>query len=122
MLRLPTADGKPMRLRRCAHLLIEPRERRAFDLALIARGGSGLHMVAECFALVPHLAGERVVTPDEVSVLLALSATEWQSAQELGRLYPPAVIDALREKLLLVEEGSAADGRDRRVRDTHWRA
>ena len=43
-----------MQVRRCAHLMIEPRERLDFDLSLLASGGTGLRNVVEWIALAPH--------------------------------------------------------------------
>ena len=56
-----------MQVRRCAHLMIEPRERLDFDLSLLASGGTGLRNVVEWIALAPHRDEEIVLSEDEVA-------------------------------------------------------
>ncbi len=109
-----------MRLRRCAHLLIEPRERLEFDLALLAGGGDGLRKPVDLVALAPHLAGEVVVSPAEAAVAMAASPTDWRPYDAFEA--DAVVVEALRAKALFVVEGSDMDARDRLLRDTHWRA
>lgn len=111
-----------MRLRRCAHLLVEPRDTLSFDLALVAAGGSGVRHATELVARAPHLRDDVVLSPAEVATVFAVSSSQWQALDELERIHPPPVLEALREKALLVVEGSHAAARDERVRDTHWRA
>ena len=45
-----------MRVRRCAIVVVEPRERLARDLARVAGGGSGLRPRLELVAYAPHRA------------------------------------------------------------------
>lgn len=110
-----------MRLRRCAVLMLEPRERLDFDLALLSAGGSGLRTVVEWFAVAPHRGDDVALQVAEVVVLGALSPSHWSGFDELAALHPRDVLDGLLEKRLLVAEASDADRRDRVLRDTHWR-
>jgi len=110
-----------MRLRRCSILMIELRERLAFDLSRVLHGGSGLHDVIEWIALAPHIDGQGVIlTQDEVTVLGAVSPSRWSQVQELALRHPRSLLDALLVKGLLVEEQHSA--RDESVRGTYWRA
>lgn len=110
-----------MRLRRCAIVHLEPRERLVFDLALLGDGGNGLRNVIEWIALAPHLDDEVTLSADTVQVLGAMSPGEWRELDELRATHPAVAIDALRHAGLLVAEGSAEAVRDERVRATHWR-
>ncbi|HEX7770745.1 MAG TPA: putative peptide maturation dehydrogenase [Dokdonella sp.] len=111
-----------MRLRRCAILLIEPRERTDFDLGLLLQGGNGLHTSIDQIALLPHIAGEDVLTPAEAAVAMAISPAAWLELDELATTHPRDVLEALTCKRVLVIEGSEIDAYDRRLRDTRWRA
>jgi putative peptide maturation dehydrogenase len=110
-----------MRVRRCAILMLEPRERLRFDLGLLAGGGSGLHALIEWVAIAPHLDGEVVLEAAEVAALGAVSPSCWKEFDEVAASHPRAVLEALLAKGLLIEEAGAADMRDRLLRDTHWR-
>jgi len=110
-----------MIVRRCAILMLEPRERTAFDFALLAQGGSGLYSVVEWVALAPHLGVEVVLSADEARVLGALSPSNAVDLDELAATHPREVLDALVEKGLLLAEGSDTAARDARVRGTYWR-
>jgi len=110
-----------MRVRRCACLLLEPRERLAFDLRLLADGGSGLHTLTEWIALAPHRGDAVVLDPSEIGVLGVLSPGRWSDLDELAGAHPREVIESLLQKGLLVAEGSENGRRDRLLRDTHWR-
>lgn len=111
-----------MRLRRCAILMLEPREHTQFDFDSLAGGGTGLRKIIEWFALAPHAEGEITVDPDEVSALGASSPSAWSDKAESARRHTLRVVDSLIEKQLLVVEGSNADARDRKLRETHWHA
>lgn len=110
-----------MRARRCGSLMIEPRERLEFDLALLASRGNGLRTLVELFAIAPHRGPEIYVTQDEAMTLIALSPGAWHNLIDLRKIHAPEVLEALTGKGLLVEEGSSQDTEDRRFRDTHWR-
>ena len=111
-----------MRARRCAIVTFEPREELQFNLALLSEGGSGLQTAIAWVAIVPHLCEEVAVTDEEVGLLGRISPTTWSEVSALENLHSPALIESLLAKRLLVGEGSDADERDRRLRDTHWRS
>lgn len=110
-----------MRVRRCAIVHLEPRERLEFDLALLTDGGSGLRDVLEWIALAAHLSTEVTLSASEVAVLGALSPSQWQEFDELSVLHSREVLTTLLSKDLLLADGSAQSLRDQRLRDTHWR-
>ena len=110
-----------MRIRRCAVLMIEPRERIEFDLGLLSCRGNGLRTVLDWIAIAPHLGEEVVMTAAEVAVLGTLSPSRWMELEELAAAHPRVLLDALLEKRLVISESSDADARDRLLRDTHWR-
>ncbi len=109
-----------MRVRRCAILMIEARERLEFDLDLLAGGGTGLRATVEWVATAPHLVGEVILDGAEVAALGALSPSLWSESDDLATVHPRAVIDTLLDKRVLIAEGDASDTRDRKLRDTHW--
>lgn len=110
-----------MRLRRCAMLMIEPRERLEFDLSLLATGASGLRSILEWIAHAPHLGGEIVLSAAEVALLGALSPSHWTEFDALAATHPRDVLEALLEKHLLIDEAADVAARDQKLRDTHWR-
>ena len=109
-----------MRVRRCAVLMIEPRERLEFDLAQVNQGGDGLRAVIECVAHAPHLLGEVPLSEAEASVLSRSSPTVWTSIDMFAG-DDQALVAALRAKGLLVGETGAEADADRKIRDTCWR-
>ncbi|MGH8041958.1 MAG: putative peptide maturation dehydrogenase [Rudaea sp.] len=113
-----------MQVRRCAHVMIEPRERLDFDLALITSGGTGLRAVIEWVALAPHCDTEIVLSPSEVAVLGALSPSQWMALDELAQSHPRDTLQSLlASKLLIGDDDSDAAMRDadQALRDAHWR-
>lgn len=110
-----------MRVRRCTIVMVEPRERLAFDLELLSEGESGLYHVVEWVASIPHLGAERVLTAKEVLVLGALSPSQWCSFDELSQRYPREALQSLLAKQLLIEDTVGADANDQPLRDTYWR-
>lgn len=110
-----------MRVRRCATVMFEPRERVQFSLDSILSGGCGLDRTTEWIALVPHADTETPVAIAEMETLGAISASEWVELDELKARYAPEMLDALIDKHLLAAEHSEADRRDRQLRARHWR-
>lgn len=110
-----------MRIRRCAVLMIESRERLGFDAGLLPQGGNGIRSTIEWIALAPHLEGETQLTPADLAVLGEVSPTLWLSLESLVELHPLIAIEALMGKGLLVGEGTEVDNRDQVLRSVHWR-
>jgi len=111
-----------MLLRRCSVLMIESRERLAFDLSLVAAGGSGLHHKIEWCALAPHLAEDVLLTIEEATTICAISPSRWNQIEDLAVQHRRCVLDALLDKRLLVAEGTETHESDLALRNTHWRA
>ncbi|MCE5233750.1 MAG: putative peptide maturation dehydrogenase [Mizugakiibacter sp.] len=110
-----------MRIRRCAFLFVELRERKVFDLERLLKGETGLANIREWFALAPHLENEVRLSIEELKILEGFSPTDWTS--HLGSM--PAdelnTVNQLIEKGILIMEGSGEASRmDAVVRDTHW--
>jgi putative peptide maturation dehydrogenase len=117
-----TKTDTGMRVRRCGVLMLEPGERIEFDLLDFQTGGSGLRSTTEWIAFAPHLAGATAVSAAEAAALGALSATVWTDDSTFVKTHGEDVAAGLLDKSLVVKEGSAADARDRKLRDTDWRA
>ena len=111
-----------MQVRRCASLILEPRERLEFDLGLLSSGNSGLRQVVEWIALAPHLDDEVVLTAQEAAALGTLSPTRWIDIDASRTTSTSEVLDRLLEKGLLVTAANQAGSRDQILRDTHWRS
>src|SRR5262249_42856516 len=111
-----------MRLRRCAIVHVEPRERLEFDLADLAQGGSGLRDVLEWVALGPQLSEPVVLTAAEVAALGEISPSQWRERDALSAQHSQPLVDALQVKGLLVAEDSAAASADAKAQATHWRS
>ena len=114
-----------MKIRRCAILLIEPREKLAFSLESLCDGGDGLDAQIELLALAPHLDAEVLVTADEVAVLNALVAAPWREFDELAQQHDADVLRGLLGKGLLIgADASHADVRERdeALRAANWHA
>ena len=113
-----------MRVRRCATVMIEPRERLDVDLGALFRGGTGVGDTIEFIALAPHHDEETVVSGAEVAALGTLSPEHWSEFDELARVHPHELLSGLLEKdLLIAESGGDGDARrrDQTLRDLHWR-
>ncbi|MEO5561587.1 MAG: putative peptide maturation dehydrogenase [Dokdonella sp.] len=110
-----------MRIRRCAVVMIESRERLGFDPGLLPQGGTGIRSTIEWVALAPHLDGESELTPADLVVLGEVSPTLWLSLESLVELHSLEAVEELLRKGLLVGEGTDVDKRDRVLRSVHWR-
>jgi putative peptide maturation dehydrogenase len=111
-----------MRIRRCAIVLLEPRETLDFDLSSLLSGGNALRTTLHWVALAPHLSDEVTLDADEREALGAIGETQWLERDTLDA--PAAVLDALLAKGLLIgdDDASAAHReRDEKLRQTHWR-
>ncbi|MEG3193277.1 putative peptide maturation dehydrogenase [Lysobacter sp. D1-1-M9] len=111
-----------MRIRRCAVLLLEPREEVGFDLEHLLAGGNGLRRECRWLALAPHLGAEVEVDAAERELLGAVSPSEWIDARELAT-DAAAVLKRLLKEGLLIGSGkrhAAHRERDERLRATYW--
>ena len=116
-----------MQVRRCAMVLVEPRESIDFDLAELALGETGVRERLGWLALAAHCDEEIPLDAAEVAALGALSPGHWQSLDELSQRHSRAVLEALLAKGLLiaqepVDESSRQFAQaDDAVRAVHWR-
>lgn len=111
-----------MQIRRCAIVMLEPRERLDFDLGLIATGGNGLSSTLEWTAFAPPREDAIVLTADEAALLGVLSPTQWIDVDVHASAHPKAALEGLLAKELVVAQGSVAAARDEKLRETHWRS
>lgn len=110
-----------MRVRRCALVTLEPRERTDFDLLDFVEGGTGLATHMEWLATVPHAATSFAVSSREAALLGEISPEEWTELATLEERHPRDLLEGLLASGLLVAEGGEAALRDERVRETRWR-
>lgn len=112
-----------MRVRRCAHLMFEPRETLHFDIESLAAGGDGLCAELTLLALVPHRRQEFAVTAEEAKVLAALPATAWTDFDWLAGMHESSLLQSLITRGLLIADDPlyAEDrARDEQLRDANW--
>ncbi|HWG10131.1 MAG TPA: putative peptide maturation dehydrogenase, partial [Rhodanobacteraceae bacterium] len=116
-----------MQVRRCAMVLVEPRESVDFDLAELALGQTGVRERLGWLALAAHRDEEIPLDMAEVAALGTLSPGHWQSLDELSQRHPRAVLEALLAKGLLIAQEPADESSKRfaqaeeTVRAVHWR-
>lgn len=114
-----------MRIRRCAILLIEPRETLAFSLESLCDGGDGIDAQIDLFALAPHLDEEVPVGADEIAILNALGAAAWQDFEALSVRHDARSLRTLLDKGLLIGDDDAhavVRARDDKLRAANWQA
>ncbi|HSX62113.1 MAG TPA: putative peptide maturation dehydrogenase [Tahibacter sp.] len=112
-----------MHVRRCAHLMFEPRESVQFDLDSIAAGGDGLRTELTLLALVPHRREETAVSAKEAALLAGIPSTTWTDYAALAAHHGAAVVQDLVARGLLIcdaPEHAADRARDDRLRDANW--
>src|SRR5690606_7834677 len=80
-LHAPPTRKRPMQVRRCKHMVVEPRESLDFDLARLFAGGTGLGKRREWVALAAHRDAECVLNTEDLALLGALSPDDWQDAR-----------------------------------------
>lgn len=113
------------RIRRCAVLMIEPRERLEFDAAVLLAGDGALVSRMSSIALAPHLEAEVALDADELAAVMRIGETPWLALEQLAGCIAPDVIARLLDKGLLIGDGvahAALRERDEAVRTTHWRS
>ncbi len=114
-----------MRIKRCAILLLEPREKLEFSLESLAHGGDGLDARIELLALAPHLGKEVGVTDAEANLLRNLVAAHWTEFDGLATRFGEELIrDLLAKGLLIGDDEASSDmrARDDLLRDGNWQA
>lgn len=113
-----------MLVRRCAIVLVEPREHLAFDPRSLADGGDGLRATLSLVALAPHLDDEVPIDADDVAALAQIAPGAWSDLADLYARHARATLDGLVEKGLLISDAAthaAVRARDEAVRDLNWR-
>lgn len=111
-----------MQVRRCAVLLLEPREEARFDLDVLLAGGDGLRRERRWLALAPHLGEEIEVDAAERELLGAISPQHWIDARALAA-HPAAALRRLLQAGLVIAQGKRHAhhrARDERLRAAHW--
>jgi putative peptide maturation dehydrogenase len=112
-----------MLIRRCAILLIEPRERFEFDFDSLLKGGAGLRTQQQWLALAPHLDEAVNLSAEEIVSLGSVSSQDWIGRERVAGRFGDEVIRALLAKGLLIgdsDEFTAVRDRDERLRDGYW--
>lgn len=112
-----------MRIRRCRHLFIEPRETLEFDLDVLLAGGDGLASTRRWVALAPHLDAEVDVDATALAVLGDCDVHAWRQCDALLARHPREAIERLLAQGLLIGDhaGHAAlREREQALRDSHW--
>jgi putative peptide maturation dehydrogenase len=108
-------------VRRCALLLFELRESRAFDFGSLVAGGDGLALQQELYALAPHCPEPVKVEAEEVALLAATSATRWSAYDDAAARFGAGQVDALLAKALLIgDDDATAAMREHGARDGFW--
>ena len=111
-----------MRIRRCAVLMLEPREEARFALDDLLAGGNGLRRTLRWLALAGHLDAPVEVDAAERELLGQASPTEWLDPDGLPEALAAAVPRLVAEGLLLEEAPAdpAASDADARLRELCW--
>jgi putative peptide maturation dehydrogenase len=110
-------------LRRCAVLVIEPRETLTLDPRGLLAGESAVTANVRLFALAPHLDEAVEIVAAEVAPLAAIGESIWQTRATLDARYGDDAIARLLACGLLIGDGvtdTAMRERDARIRDTYW--
>jgi len=116
-----------MHIRRCATLLIEPRETIGFDLGALLDGETGVRTTLGWVALAGHVDDEIPLDAAEVALLGELSPNAWIPFEDLAKKHPREALETLLAKGLAVaqdsEDANLRDHarRDEALRATHWR-
>ncbi|HET6603997.1 MAG TPA: putative peptide maturation dehydrogenase [Xanthomonadaceae bacterium] len=113
-----------MQIRRCAVLMLEPRETLEFDLGLLLQGESGLRSTLRWLALAPHLDAEVEVDAAGRELLGALGETAWTDSGAIAAQWGEATLARLLELGLLIGDGAEHAQhrvRDEKLRGAYWR-
>jgi len=113
-----------MKLRRCAVLMIEPREHLEFDLGVLFQGDAAFAARITWVALAPHLDGEVELSVEDLPILAHVGETLWMERDALPAEFDSARIAALLDTGILIGDLPAHAAhrlRDERTRAAHWR-
>lgn len=108
-----------MLVKRCAIVVLEPRETVSYTLDSLLRGGNGLDHSMQWFALAPHLDAPVAVSEAQRALLGELSPSHWTTRLP----YESEALDGLIAQGLVLEEqtqGSRFAQADSRLRASHW--
>lgn len=114
-----------MRIRRCAILLIEPREQLDFSLESLCNGGDGIDASTELLALAPHLGVAIPIDGQQAEVLYTTPASKWSDRAQAEAAHGASVVAALVVAGLLIADdaaGAAMRERDDAMRAANWHA
>src|SRR5687768_17426653 len=98
-----------MRVRRCAHLMIELDQEPRFEFATLLSGGDGLDRSPRWLAFAPHLPAPVPVGLAELAVLQAVSRDDWTPLADLAAAHGATFVDALSDAGLLLREDTDGD-------------
>lgn len=113
-----------MKIRRCAVLMIEPREHLEFDLGVLFKGDTAFATRIAWVALAPHLDGEVELTSEDLPILARIGETLWTERDALPATLDPTRIDGLLDAGIVIGDQPAHAAhrqRDERMRAAHWR-
>lgn len=111
-------------IRRCAVVMIEPREAHELDLAGLFAGAQAVRTQVKLVALAPHAGDEIELDEAEAAALGRVGDTDWVERDALAGRVPEGVIDSLLAKGLFIGDGetnAAMRERDETVRGVHWK-
>ncbi|MEO8670369.1 MAG: putative peptide maturation dehydrogenase [Tahibacter sp.] len=112
-----------MHIRRCALLLIEPRELVAFSMDSLLSGGDGLSSSERLLALAPHRGEPVDVTTAEIAVLAAIPAGRWIPMAGVLECHTTEIVQKLLDAGLLLSDSDDPHGwraRDDQLQGMHW--
>jgi putative peptide maturation dehydrogenase len=110
-----------MRVRRCAHLMVELDQEPRFAFETLLDGGDGLDRSVRWLAFAPHLPAAVPVSLAALAVLQGVSREEWMPADDLAARHGRAPVDALVAAGLLLRDVDDPDAADARARDAATR-
>ncbi len=110
-------------VRRCAILLIEPREEIEFDLDGLVTGGPGVRTTRKLVALAPHRDDPVPIDANEMQALAAIPSGEWTPYRDAAERHGSAAVARLVAEGLVVTDDpahAAQRARDEKLRARHW--
>src|SRR3546814_19958741 len=96
-----------MQIRRCAMLMVEPREHLEFDLDVLFKGDTAFATRIAWVALAPHLDGEVELTDEDLRILSRIGENLWLERDALPATLDPARIAALLDAGTVVSDNAA---------------